>query len=118
MIRAILSDLWLWATGIPHLFNGKPHGRKGGEQVAISYRDNWGPKSFLVLYLSTYLAATLCGYGIVSLSRAWHDRSVAPSGRYKFATWMTRALDWLVPGEHGALTGPWLWGTSSKRSFL
>jgi hypothetical protein len=59
----------------------------------------------------------------VSLSRAWHDRStvVAYNDKarhiYPFARFMTRLLNWLVPGKHGVNTGGWLWGTASKRSF-
>jgi hypothetical protein len=117
MIRTILSDLGLWARGLPALFTGRSLGRSKGLQDHIRYRAGWGPWSFLPLYCTTYLAATLCGYGVVSLSRAWWERSHVP-GRYPFAHFMTRLLDRLVPGEHGAHTGPWLWGTASRRNLL
>ena len=120
MIRAILSDLHLWATGLPHLWNGQPHGRDR-LRFAISYKPGWGPWSFLLLYCTTYLAGTVCGYGVVSLSRAWYQRSLVKwaSGRpkYRFAHRMTRLLNWLVPGKHGVHTGPWLWGTHSWRNL-
>jgi hypothetical protein len=31
---------------------------------------------------------------------------------------MTRILDWLVPGKHGAHAGPWLWNTASRRPLV
>ena len=113
LLRNILSDLWLWLTGWPHLWNGKPHGR--GENTArIYYKAGWNPYRFALMYATTYLAGTLLGYGVVSLSRVWYYRQqISP-----FAKFMTRLLDWLVPGKHGALTGPWLWGTASRRQLF
>ena len=113
MLRLILADLWLWARGWPHLWNGKPHGRTPELATAISYKPHWGPFTFALMYGTTYLGGTLAGYGVVSLSRAWHERR----GISPFAAFMTRFLDWLVPGKHGALTGGWLWGTASRRNL-
>lgn len=117
MLKLILADLKLWATGWPHLWNGKPHGR-GPEKHSIRYKPGWGPWSFSLLYATTYLAGTLAGYGVVSLSRAWYERSQAPFSSYPFARFMTRLLDWLVPGKHGAHTGGWLWATASRRNMI
>ncbi len=118
MLKLILSDLRLWATGWPCLWSRKPHGA-GPHKVSIHYKAGWGPWSFALLYATTYLAGTLAGFGVVSLSRAWYYRSGAlPRGRYRFACFMTRLLDWLVPGKHGAHTGGWLWNTASRRPMI
>jgi len=111
----------------------------------IRYKPGWGPWKFLPVYLTTYLLGTLAGHGVVSLSRVWYERSelcgheydrngekelckhwpvnhpilmfdghkFAP--RHPFARFMTRLLNWLVPGKHGALTGGRLWGSKSIR---
>lgn len=114
MVRLILQDLWLWLTGWPKLWTGQPHGR-GPVKLAIEFQPGWGPWRFALPYASTYLAGCLCGYGVVSLSRAWYERSHNP--RFRFARFMTRLLDWLVPGQHGAHTGPWLWASASRRNI-
>jgi hypothetical protein len=118
MLRLILSDLALWARGLPCLFSGRSLGRSEGLAMAVQYKPGWGPWSFLPLYCTTYLAGTLLGYGVVSLSRAWWERSQEPTGKYVFARLMTRLLDRLVPGDHGAHTGPWLWGSASRRNLV
>jgi hypothetical protein len=122
LFKTILADLWVWATGWPHLWNGKPHGRAGGTLAPITYKPGWGPWKFALMYATTYLAGTLAGYGVVSLSRAWYERS-HPHGyhggpKYPFARFMTRLLNWLVPGKHGVHTGPWLWNTASRRPLV
>jgi len=130
-MRLILGDVLLWARGLPRLFSGQPLGREGGPLFRVSYKPGWGPWSFLPLYCTTYLAGTVLGYGVVSLSRAWYQRSLVTrdlrygplyayiDGRhvYPFAWFMTRLLNWLVPGKHGVHTGPWLWGTASRRNL-
>lgn len=118
LLRNILRDFWIWLTGWPHLWSRTPHGRPGGSMDTIRYRPGWGPWTFMFLYATTYLAGTLCGYGIVSLSRAWYQRSLHPTGKYRLARFMTRLLDWLVPGKHGAHTGGWLWATASRRNMV
>lgn len=103
------------------------------------YEDGWGmfwPRPFILLYLTTYWAATVAGCGVVSLSRWWFERSqvvLTPSGRtYRRVYWgprpislgrgekwahplsrrITEKLDDLFPGSvHGRRTGPWLWET-------
>lgn len=112
--RNIARDLWTWFTGWPHLFTGTPHGA-GPDKVAIRYKPGWGSLTFAPLYATTYLAGTLAGYGVVSLSRAWYERSQSRRNNYRFARFMTRLLNWLVPGKHGAHTGGWLWNTASRR---
>lgn len=94
----------------------------------VRYKPGWGPWKFLPVYLTTYLAGTIAGYGVVSLSRAWYDRSelymdavvgVRGSGKvytHPFARFMTRLLDWAFPGSaHGRHTGPRLWGVEGVR---
>lgn len=134
-LRVVLvwGDLCLWFTGWPHLWSRRPHG-KGPNKEAITYKRGYGPWRFAPIYATTYLFATLAGYGVVSLSRAWYERSFVMvkgktvSGgdwsatelrhRYPFAAFMTRFLNWLLPGDdHGAHTGDWLWGTASRRNM-
>lgn len=105
----------------------------------IRYKPGWGPlwpRPFLLVYLTTYLAGTIAGYGVVSLSRAWYERSqkirmadgkvltpVTPGLYFRgekwahpFARFMTRLLDWAFPGSaHGRHTGPRLWGVEGIR---
>lgn len=120
MPRLILSDLWLWLTGWPHLWNGKPHGA-GPHKSGIRYKAGWGPWTFGLMYATTYLAGTVSGYGVVSLSRAWYERSQTKDAhgrpRYVWARFMTRLLNWLLPGKHGIHTGGWLWQTASRRNL-
>ena len=98
MLRLILSDLALWARGLTRL-------------RTLDYKPGWGPWTFLLPYLTTYLAGTLLGYGVVSLSRVWYcQQDVSRSARF-----MTRLLDRLFPGEHGVNTGFWLWGSTPRR---
>lgn len=149
-MRNYLRNLSLWLRGIRWLWTHNSsrlvlvtqiegcdwYIRKGGfwsfpAAMAITYKPGWGPWRFLPIYLTTYLAGTLAGYGVVSLSRAWYDRSVVvildPQGRieidgdrwtavYPFARFMTRLLDWAFPGSrHGRHTGPRLWGSVNLR---
>lgn len=116
-------NLWLWLTGWRRL-------------KEIQYKQGWsacGWKPFWFVYGTTYLAGTLAGYGVVSLSRAWYDRSLIGGGveswvdehnryrmrgipRHPFAGFMTRLLDWAFPGSaHGRHTGPRLWGSVNLR---
>jgi len=120
-MRDYFWNLWLWARGIRWLWSKRvdfryedgtpPFSSRYG--YTIAYQDGWGPVSFLLPYLTTYLWGTIAGYGVVSLSRAWHDRqSISP-----FAKFMTRALDWIFPGKHGVNTGPRLWGSVCLRKM-
>ena len=115
MIRQILKDLRVWAGGWRHL-DGSPY-QVGPRTWTIDYKPGWGPVNFGLMYATTYLAGTLVGYGVVSLSRAWYERSKA-GDRYPFAKFMTRFLNWLLPGKHGIKTGGWLWGTASRRNMV
>lgn len=144
-------NLWAWLRGIRWLWSHNTEGlvRVGDVWVAtiishrqnvpaslaITYKPGYGPWRFLPIYLTTYLAGTLAGYGVVSLSRAWFDRSalkrdadgdVIHSPRatprrderwaHPFARFMTRLLNWIFPGaKHGMLTGPRLWGSVNLR---
>lgn len=102
----------------------------------VRYKPGWGPWKFLPVYLTTYLAGTIAGYGVVSLSRAWYERSqkirmadgkvltpVTPGLYFRgekwahpFARFMTRLLDWAFPGSaHGRHAGPRLWGVQGIR---
>lgn len=117
-----------WALGIGWLWTRQGDG--------ITYKPGWGPlwpRPFLLVYLTTYLAGTIAGYGVVSLSRAWWERSlvirehhVANGGgmftvtyrgaAHPFARFMTRLLDWAFHGSaHGRHTGPRLWGVEGIR---
>lgn len=58
-----------------YVHNLKLYIRGFGKLDTITYKPGWGPWKFLPIYLTTYLAGTLAGYGVVSLSRAWYDRS-------------------------------------------
>lgn len=110
--RLYFRNLRQWAVGWRHLDE-------------LLYKSGWGPWSFAPLYATTYLAGTLAGYGVVSLSRAWADRSrfivVAGWGdplqyKHPFARFMTRLLNWIFPGsQHGILAGPRLWGSVNLR---
>lgn len=106
-----LHNLALWAKGIRWLWTKRVYTVEVAERGSILYKPGWGPWSFLPVYLTTYLAGTLAGYGVVSLSRAWYDRR----DRSRFARFMTRLLDWIFPGRHGMLTGPRLWGSVNLR---
>lgn len=128
MTKQYLRNLSLWLRGIRWLWTrlDKPDG--------YTLKPGWTPLKFLPVYLTTYLAGTLLGYGVVSLSRAWYDRSqwrckvcgqVEGSWhdghkvvwtRSEFARFMTRLLDWAFPGSaHGRHTGPRLWGSVNQR---
>jgi len=93
--------------------------------ATILYKPNFGPWKFLPIYLTTYLAGTLFGCGVVSLSRWWADRSefvrsvrgqefdqwfFVPT--HPFSRFMTRQLDRVFDTQHGALAGPRLWGST------
>lgn len=109
-ILYIIPTIWLWLRGIRWLW-----ARLEGpdERVGIHYKPGWGPWSFLPVYCTTYLGGVIAGYGVVSLSRAWYDRSET----HTFARLMTHILDALPPkGRHGVFTGPRLWGSKSIRS--
>jgi hypothetical protein len=89
-----------------------PGGKTFDYDDLITYKPGWGPWKFLPVYLTTYLAGTLAGYGVVSLSRAWADRRDA----HAFARLMTRLLNWIFPGaKHGILAGPRLFGSVNLR---
>lgn len=112
---------------------------KGWKRLGeLKYKKRWGPRSFMIPYGTTYLAGVVAGYGVVSLSRAWYERSdrmyyafrkkdsvthakqLSCEGAncyraYPFAHFMTRLLNWLVPGEHGEETGGWLWESKCLR---
>lgn len=106
-MTAYLRNLTLWARGIRWLWS-----RECRTVGGIKYKPGWGPWRFLPVYCTTYLLGTLCGYGVVSLSRVWYDRRE----RSAFARFMTRLLDWAFPGSaHGRHTGPRLWGSVSLR---
>jgi hypothetical protein len=120
---------WLWTrkfTTEPELILWREWG--------ITYKPGWSPLKFcLLVYWWDYGLGTLCGYGVVSLSRAWWERSrvrVVTSvpvraggvlighgpGLYPFARFMTRLLSKVLDPEHSALTGPRLWGSKSIRN--
>lgn len=123
---------WLWTRRSPYPDENKDHTWQAG---MVYYKPGWSPLKFLPIYMTSYLAGTLCGYGVVSLSRAWYDRSVwycivcgkhegsLHSGHdvvwspvHPFARFMTRALNWLFPGSrHGRETGPRLFGSVNLR---
>lgn len=107
MRNKIWLDFQMWYAGLKQL-------------RVIRYKPGWGPYSFLLPYCTTYLAATLCGYGVISLSRVWYIRSfnkVNGKHVYFFSAMMTKILDKIIPGLHGARTGGWLWGTESHRKL-
>jgi hypothetical protein len=126
-MRAYLRNLSLWARGIRWLWSRRWIAYlpvRGGvdlfadgntsapDTYGIKYKPGWGPWRFLPVYLTTYLAGTLAGYGVVSLSRAWYDRRE----KARFAATMTLLLDWAFPGSaHGRHTGPRLWGSVNLR---
>lgn len=115
-------NLWLWLTGWSKL-------------DTLEFKDGWtawGWKPFWFPYATTYLLGCLAGYGVVSLSRAWYERSECfrgPMGNiihmpghrwtpaYPFAAFMTRRLNWLVPGKHGVNAGGLLWGSKCLRKM-
>ena len=106
---------WLWTHEVVEGSNGKVYPVRSTRDFQsteyILYKPGWTPWKFLPLYLTTYLAGTLLGYGVVSLSRAWYERR----NTSKFAKFMTRLLDWAFPGKHGVDTGGWLWGSIPAR---
>lgn len=127
-ILYIIPTIWLWLRGIRWLWTRQGDG--------ITYKPGWGPWKFLPVYLTTYLAGTIAGYGVVSLSRAWYERSklmrtlagmehpgededcraLGCRPAHPFARFMTRLLDWAFPGSaHGRHTGPRLWGVEGVR---
>lgn len=140
-----LHNLWLWLRGVRWLWTRQ--GIYGSSLTPtadiaqrqwprlIFYKPGYGPWRFLAVYLTTYLAGTLAGYGVVSLSRAWYERSIicALCGNefghhgytvrmhkwkpaHPFARFMTRLLDWIFAGSaHGRHTGPRLWGSENLR---
>lgn len=148
----ILPALWTWAKGIRWLWTRELTRFSDGvlrfkrdvgvpvEQNCIVYKPGWGPWKFLPVYLTTYLAGVLAGYGCISLSRAWYERSqvtVNAGGTrvfqgatasvpvilghgevwaHPFARRMTRVLNWIFGGKHGLYTGPRLWGVGSVRT--
>ena len=115
-MNTYLRNLSLWLRGF-------------GKLRTLRYKPGWGPWAFLLPYCTTYLLGTLAGYGVVSLSRAWFDRSTIRRNdyeseddgagdrwRYPFARWVTRLLNWAFPGSrHGRETGPRLWGSENLR---
>jgi hypothetical protein len=133
---------WLWdanLTGLADpeigcvLVDNKLHAGllNGREDISIKYKPGWSPLKFcLLVYWWDYGLGTLCGYGVVSLSRAWWERSqvravtavpvragrilIGPY-RYPFARLMTRLLNRVLNPEHSALTGPRLWSSKSIR---
>jgi hypothetical protein len=134
-MKQYFKNLWLWSH-VWWLWTRRLHATIGGVEMeqGIVYKPGWGPWKFLPIYLTTYLAGCLCGYGVVSLSRAWYDRSrmcISPGcnedfhktqrqykfiPKYPFARFMTRALNWAFPGSrHGRETGPRLWGSVNLR---
>lgn len=101
-MKDYLRNLWLWLSGYTRLRE-------------LDYKPGWGPWKFLIPYSTTYLAGTLAGYGVASLSWSWYERSM--SDKYPFARFMTRLLDWLVPGKHGINAGPRLWDSVCLREM-
>ena len=128
------TNVWLWAHW---RWLWTRRAREPSEQWStdanraryILYKPGWGPWKFLPIYATTYLLGTLWGvYGVSSLSRCWYERSQLHdktidestglfSGQhwYPWSRFLTRALNWLLPGtKHGALSGPGnLWGSKS-----
>ena len=136
-LRYIGPALLTWAKGIRWLWSRNFQSAHDAQMLdGIYYKPGWGPWKFLPVYLTTYLAGTIAGYGVVSLSRAWYERSqkirmadgkvltpVTPGLYFRgekwahpFARFMTRLLDWAFPGSaHGRHTGPRLWGVEGIR---
>lgn len=126
-VRDYFRNLYLWLRGIRWLWTRRSALSVAGTNPALEakwiyYKPGWTPLKFLPVYLTTYLAGTLLGYGVVSLSRAWYDRRE----KSRFAHVMTRLLNWIeyhwrrvfnLPKqrEHGAVAGGRLWGSVNLR---
>lgn len=122
--KQYLTNLGLWARGLRWCFTRRYYTDErpdvpvyvfpeedcppgvDPEVWGIRYKPGWGPWRFLPIYLTTYLAGTLCGFGVVSISRTFSDRKVG------------RLIDWVFwklfrQKDHCANAGPWLWGSRS-----